>query len=238
MLSLTGFKIRFILNWPMAILTLAAILIFMRLGYWQLERAHEKEQMLQLEKKFLNQLPMDWSPLDKPPAQYQRIKVRGHFLSQVVLLDNQHHQHQFGYHVLSPFQLTNHQIILVDRGWVAGDVTRQSLPVIKTPLSIIEIIGSSYYPSEKKILLGQPFEKKENQLIIESIDTKIASQFLHKSVHPFIIRLDKKEANGFIREWPIVSMSPQRHYAYAFQWFAIAFVIFVLFVALNSKKKA
>ncbi|WP_274544559.1 SURF1 family cytochrome oxidase biogenesis protein [Legionella oakridgensis] len=74
-------------------------------------------------------------------------------------------------------------------------------------------------------------------MVIEWIDTKIISQFLHKSVYPFIIRLDKKEANGFIRAWDIVSMPPQRHYAYAFQWFAIALVIFVLFISLNSKKR-
>ncbi|ETO92589.1 SURF1 family protein [Legionella oakridgensis] len=238
MLSLTGFKIRFTLNWPMAILALCAILVFMRLGYWQLGRAHEKERMLNLERQFVNQPPVDWTPISELPTQYQKLRVHGHFLPQVVLLDNQHHQHQFGYHVFSPMQLSNHQIILVDRGWIAGDMTRQSLPAIHTPLGETEITGSSYYPPEKRFLLGQVLEKKQDEkMVIEWIDTKIISQFLHKSVYPFIIRLDKKEANGFIRAWDIVSMPPQRHYAYAFQWFAIALVIFVLFISLNSKKR-
>jgi surfeit locus 1 family protein len=59
---------------------------------------------------------------------------------------------------------------------------------------------------------------------------------LQKKVYPFIIRLDKQDAYGFVREWAIVSMPPQRHFAYAAQWFAMAGVILILFVALNVKR--
>ncbi|WP_019216188.1 SURF1 family cytochrome oxidase biogenesis protein [Legionella tunisiensis] len=59
---------------------------------------------------------------------------------------------------------------------------------------------------------------------------------MHKSVYPFIIRLDKSEADSYVREWAVVAMPPERHYAYALQWFAIAFVILILFIALNLKK--
>lgn len=79
--------------------------------------------------------------------------------------------------------------------------------------------------------------EKNNVTIIERIDTKLIGQFLHKSVYPFIIRLDKANAQGYVREWSIVAMPAERHYAYALQWFAMAFVILILFIALNLKKK-
>jgi len=236
--SLTGFNVRFIPNWRMSILTLFALTLFMRLGFWQLERAHEKKQMIAMQTALASTKPLLWQPGDKFPVQYQQIKVQGHFLAKILLLDNQHHEHQFGYHVLSPLILSDNQVVLIDRGWVKGDSTRQVLPDIDTPNGFIHLTGSSYYPSDKNWLLGDLLEKKQVDLaVVELVDAKKIEQFLHKAVYPFIIRLDKNEAHGYVREWATVAMNPQRHYAYAFQWFAMALTIFILFIVLNLKKK-
>lgn len=81
------------------------------------------------------------------------------------------------------------------------------------------------------------FRKEGNKVVIlERLDTQLISQVLQKSVSPFIIRLDKQDANGFVREWATVSMPPQRHLAYALQWFVMALVVLIIFVALNLKK--
>lgn len=239
MASLTAFQQRFIMKSLLAVLALLFILLFMRLGFWQLQRAHEKERIVQSEQQQANRAVMEWSPEDKWPAQFQTIAVKGHFLPQLFLLDNQHHEHQFGYNVISPLVLTNKQILLIDRGWVPGDVTRQSLPNIETPGEEVHISGQTYYPSEKKFYLGPLLEKKQDKIaLIELLDTETIRHFLHKSVYPFIIRLDKKEANGFVREWHVIAMSPQRHYGYAFQWFAMAFVIAIIFAVLSFRKTA
>ncbi len=236
--SLTGFNIRFTPSWQMAILALFTILLFTRLGFWQLQRAHEKKQMLSAHQAFTQQAPILWEPKSKLPVQYQQVRVHGHFLSKTLLLDNQHYHHQFGYHVISPLVLKNGQILLVDRGWLVGDVTRQTLPITETPTGLISLRGSVYYPSAKNWRLGQLLEKEQaDSAVIELIDTKLIGQFLHKSVYPFIIRLGKHEVSGFTREWAIVAMPPQRHYAYALQWFSMALVIFIIFIVLNSKKK-
>lgn len=243
MFSLACFNIRFTPSWQMSLLTLFSLLFFMRLGFWQLQRADEKERMLSAHHAFTKQTPVLWRHGDPLPAQYQPINVTGHFLPAVLLLDNQHHHHQFGYDVISPLLLQNGAILLVDRGWLAGDITRMTFPPIKTPKDAVNIVGSAYYPSAKNWVLGQEIEKKQTNLaVIELIDTKLISQFLHKSVYPFIIRLNPEEALGYVREWEIVAMPPQRHHAYALQWFAIALVILTLFIVLNihsttAKKK-
>ena len=239
-MSLTGFNVRFTPHWRMSLLAMLVLLLFTRLGFWQLQRAAEKKQMLSAHRAFAKQAPMLWQPTSKLPIQYQQLHVRGHFLPQVLMLDNQHYQHQFGYHVISPFLLANGRVILVDRGWVAGDMTRQTLPVIESLTGFTKVVGSVYYPSAKNWVLGQIIEKKTRNLaVVELVDTQVISQFLHKSVYPFTIRLGKHEAGGYVREWSIVAMPPQRHYAYAVQWFAMALVILIIFVALNltAKKK-
>lgn len=238
LMSLTGFKRGFTRNWPMTLLAIFGVLLFMRLGFWQLDRAFEKTQRLALEQQLRRKAPITWLPSMTMPLLYQRIKVEGHFLPQVFFLDNQHHQHQFGYHVISPLRLSNRQVILVDRGWINGDPTRQNLPEIHTPLNLVEINGVAYYPSYNAWLYGNIIDKVEkNSTVIEALDTHILSQFLHHAVYPFIIRLDKHEAHGFVRAWQTVSMPPERHYAYAVQWFGLAGLIIILYVALTFRKK-
>ncbi len=221
----------------MIALTCFAMALFMRLGFWQVERANEKKQMIASLNVFAKQAPQSYRPHDSLPAQYQPLRVSGRFLPTIFLLDNQLHQHQFGYDVLSPFELDEGGIVLVDRGWVQADVMRQQFPVIHTPSGVVSLVGSAYYPSTKQWLLGQALEKKGATLaVVEWVDTPLISNFLHKSVYPFIIRLSPSSDFGFVREWAVVAMSPDRHYGYAFQWFAIALVIFILFIALNIKK--
>lgn len=221
----------------MALLAFFATMFFIGLGFWQLERAQEKKGMLKEQAKLAKLAPLRWEKADALPKQYQRLRVEGRYLRQTFFLDNQHYQHQFGYHVIKPLLLRTGNVLLIDRGWIAGELSRQHLPEVVIPENNRQVKGSVYYPSEKNWVLGQVLEKKEaNKYIIERVDTKLISQLLHKSVYPFIIRLDNDGRSGLVREWPIVAMPPERHYAYAVQWFAIATVVLILFIALNLKK--
>ncbi|KTC95983.1 SURF1 family protein [Legionella feeleii] len=236
MVSLTCFNRRFTPGWRMTVLALLAILLFVRLGFWQLTRAEEKKQMLAAEAALARQSPTLWQPGMVNPQQYQPVSIKGHYLPDILLLDNQHYQHQFGYNVLTLFKLDSGNLILIDRGWIKGDVTRRTLPQVQIPTSPAHLTGRVYYPAGKDWVLGPSVEKKGKITIVEQLNTKLIGRFLHKSVYPFIIRLNKSEADGYVREWAVVAMPPERHYAYALQWFVIAFVVLILFVALNLKK--
>jgi surfeit locus 1 family protein len=237
MLSVPFFNRRFILNWRMLMLAIFAICFFMGLGFWQIHRAQEKQQILSEQASMLQQKPIKWSPEMVLPKPFQPVEITGVFSKTILLLDNQHNQHQFGYNVISPILLNDHSVVLVDRGWVAGNPSRKEFPEIFVPSLEQTITGTVYFPSAKGILLGEIVEKKEaNITIIESLDIPTIRQLLHNKLYPFIIRLDKNEANGFIREWAAVSMPPQRHYAYALQWFSFALVVLILFISLNLKK--
>ena len=243
MFSLTVFNVSFTPRWRMSLLAFLAIALLIGLGCWQLQRATEKNNMLAAYHQLVKQAPVPWKPTNQLPAQYQPVMVQGHFMPDVILLDNQHNDHQFGYHVISPFLVgiakgDNQKIILVDRGWVVADVTRQTLPATDTPTGFIHLTGTVYYPSEKNWLLGPVIEKEQaGVVVVELINTQLIGQFLHKSVYPFIIRLGEHEAGGYIRNWAVVAMPPERHYAYALQWFVMALIGFILFIALNTTTK-
>lgn len=236
--SVSFFKFRFTPNWVMIVLTVFILSLFLRLGFWQLHRADEKKQMIEAQKIQEHAKPVLWTPKQPLPLQYERLQLVGHYLPNIFLLDNQHHQHIFGYDVLSPLECADGSIVLIDRGWVPGDMTRGIFPSVTTPKGLIQIQGSVYFPDKKQWVLGPVLEKKGNKTtIIELFDEQLVRELLQKVVYPFIIRLDKQNTDGFVREWEIVSMLPERHVAYAIQWFAMAFVILVIFLALNLKKK-
>ncbi|MFY7698165.1 MAG: SURF1 family protein [Legionella sp.] len=236
-IGLLVFKRRFIVNGYFMVLAIAIICLFVRLGFWQLERASEKKQMLLTYEMRSRQPPRAWSPNNQQPQQYQRITVQGHFLNKILLLDNQHYNHQFGYNVLSPLLLANNQVVLVDRGWLAADRTKVPFPLISVPDSIVELMGTVYFPSASFWLLGEVLEQLQpNIAIVETVDRAAISKFLHKEIYPFTIRLDKSQNFGFIREWPIIAASPGRHYGYAVQWFAMAITSLIVFLCLSFKK--
>jgi len=221
----------------MFVLACVAITLFIALGLWQLHRADEKRVILAREAAFLHQLPRVWQGEAVLPETFERVQVKGKLLPAVVFLDNQLHDHQVGYHVLSPFDLGTGRVVVVDRGWVPLGVNRSTLPEITTPTERMTLQGRAYYPLGKSWVLGPGIElKQDDRAVIESLDLHLLEQFLHKPVYPFIIRLEDKSPAGYVRSWNAVSMPPVRHLGYAFQWFAFAFVALIIFIALNIRK--
>lgn len=237
--SLPVFKYTFTPSWVMLLLALCAIGLFTRLGVWQIQRAHEKQQAIAAFDKQAANSVLDWSTTTKNPEQYQALSARGKYLPQVFFLDNQHQNHKFGYDVILPLLQENGEVVLVDRGWVAIESRdKEALPQVSIPAGNVEVTGNAYYPSKKGLILGEPLEKiAENIAIVETQDVTIFSKFLHKSVYPFIIRESENSAGPYVRNWQIVSMPPARHYGYAVQWFGLALVTFIIFISLNLKKQ-
>lgn len=222
----------------MIAVTVIVCSFFLRLGFWQLSRADEKKNMIAQEQLWENKAPIEWPKGKQLPRQYQRLIIEGRYLGSIWLLDNQHHEHQFGYHVLSPLLLADGGVVFVDRGWIPGAHGRRRVPDVINPSGLVHVRGMAYFPNQNQWVLGPNAEALSNHVtIIEKIDEKMLSHLLQKKVYPFIIRLDAREAHGFIREWAVVSMPPQRHLAYAVQWFAMAAIVLIIFLALNVKKK-
>lgn len=214
--------------------------LFVFLGFWQIQRGVEKREMLANFSAKKSRTAVFWGGGVKPPEQYQKILVKGHFLSQVFLLDNQYRNHQFGYDYIQALLLENGKVVLIDRGWFIRQNGRSRRDMFLPKLefvneSNVKITGTVYYPSSKGFVLGDPYEKISKKVtIIEVQDTVLISKLLHKSVYPFIIR-ENANSNTFLQEWPVVAMMPSRHYAYALQWFGLAITLIIIGIVLKRK---
>lgn len=239
MFSVPFFRYRFTSSWWIILLFVLALSFLLKLGFWQLERGREKRAILAAQQTMQTRRPTIWQTDMALPEQYQRVNVKGHFLKLVFFLDNQHFRHQLGYHVLSPLLLAPDfkKLVFVDRGWIKADKTRAILPDIKVSEAMQSLNGSVYYPSQNW-LLGPSHEMRANKkIVVEQLDPVLFSKILQNEVYPFIIRLDADAGDGLIREWPLVSFSPKRHDAYALQWFAMACLLCLVFIAFNTRKE-
>lgn len=223
--------------------------LFISLGDWQLDRAEEKSQLLE------RQQAKSASPrVTLPPSgtvggdidewRYRPIRATLEWLPEKqFLLDNQVRQRVAGFNVLTPARrLPDGDIVLVDRGWVRQGATREDLPVLRDlddVAAAVTLDGSVYAPFEDGFRLDDNASVGASgwPRVIQFIDFADISGLLGASVAPFVIRMSPEADSGFTRQWASIPFSPDKHIAYAWQWFGLAAAVIALFFALNIKKK-
>ena len=110
------------------IVTALLVVLFARLGLWQLDRAEEKRSMLAA--KELASTAAALTALGErtfiQDIEYRNVELSGSYdYSRQFLLDNRIYKQQAGYEVITPFYpLDTDGFILVNRGWVGHNGNR------------------------------------------------------------------------------------------------------------------
>ena len=213
--------------------TLVLLVSFVSLGTWQLGRGDVKNEIEA--SAAANDLEYSTVTLPLPDYEdwrYRRIQLQGKFLStQQFLLDNQIRDGIAGYSVLTPFNVKDSNVwVLVDRGWVPQGQDRTVLPVISLVETPTTIPGSVYVPYDDSFSLGGIAEGEDRgwPRRIQYVDYQQLAQRLQLELQPFTLRLSADVPNGYRRDWAQSQLSASKHYGYAFQWFAMALAVLVL----------
>ncbi len=236
---------------PKLIPTLAAIVLvpfLISLGLWQLDRADQKKvidsgvkEAQQKEALNLNAFVAKDSTNKKDFSReiYRTASLLGHYdNNHQFLLDNRTHQGKAGFHVLTPFLIKNtDKTILINRGWITYQGTRDNIPDISITQESINILGVMKQQARAIVLNKDSGENKTRYpKLIQSIELVDLAKELELELLPIVIELDKNDSTGFVREWQPYYGSIDKHNAYALQWFAMAGILLFLFIKLNAKK--
>ncbi len=242
-------KATFKLNGKLAIFVAIFLPLTVTLGFWQLDRASQKEQLIAKHEALVTEKPFTIETVEGLTLpDYQPVKAEGTFLNDVFLLDNQILSGKVGYEVLQPFRLNNGHIIFVSRGFTVGDVDRRILPNIKTPQFVVNITGYIYQPKINPLVhenvqtYSVTWPVRVQSLLVENLynhwakSGRINPPFLESS----IVRLEADSAYIFDAHWMLVNNTPDKHIAYAVQWFGMAGLLFVLFLwsSFSSKQSS
>jgi surfeit locus 1 family protein len=239
---------------PKLIPTLATIVLvpfLASLGLWQLDRADQKReidngviQAQAMEALDLNTFIIGKSEINEAIFSkdfYRSATLSGHYDSDhQYLLDNRTYKGKAGFHVLTPFLLDKtNQSILINRGWITYQGTRDNIPDISITKNTINIKGV-LKKQGRAIVLNSISDRDSNEIsyprLIQSIQLSKLAKELNVTLLPIIIELDKTDETGFIREWQPYYGSIDKHNAYALQWFAFAGILLFLFIKLNTKR--
>jgi surfeit locus 1 family protein len=233
-MELKRFRIK---SWKLTLLAFIFICFFAGLGNWQLNRAREKEQLLQTFQARATSAPLDASALqDKTDLRFHRVTVQGHFdNTHTLLLDNKIQDGKVGYEIYVPFYADELlQPILVDRGFIAGTANRQQLPFIPAYEGKTSLTGMLNTPP-RYVALGNMVTSLPMTwpLRVEYIQIGELAALLKNPIFPLIINIEPHHPAALSIQWQIVTMSPERHRGYAVQWFAFALTLLILSVVLN-----
>lgn len=192
--------------------------VCVRLALWQLDRAEFKRTLqAQIEAPLAAQDVADAGTL----RVWQRVKLRGTWLAgQHVFLDNQMRDKQPGYELLSLLQLDNAGgFVVVNRGWVGGDLRRDKLPAVPPDAGPVELTGRVREPGLSGYRLD---DGSDTGLVWQRADPALFAARIGKPVAPFVVQQESDTADGLRRDWPRYESDENKHRAYAFQWFALA----------------
>lgn len=230
--------------WWALLLTLVGVLLFLRLGVWQLHRADFKEALLRRYAASASAPVQDFAKVAvKPPAdQFPRVQVSGRYLTdRVYLLDNPNHDGRGGVEVFVPFAAdAQPALLLVDLGFLPGNGTRQAPQLAPLPSTPLTLSGLYVPPPPIGLEMGGNALAKQAQWPKDSIfldPVEIAAD-LGRPLLPRVLALDPDPASIYMRKHSLdlSTMTPARHRAYAFQWFSFAFAALVILLVLNRRK--
>ncbi len=225
-------------------LTLFALLMtpfLLSLGFWQLQRADEKQQIFEKQSQSEIQPAVQLASLagfqwegqaagEHERWAYRKISVTGRYdQTAYLLLDNRTRNGNVGYEVISLFKTDDDSLLLVNRGWVKAPIYRDQWPIIESDIEEVTLTGTLYFPSSKTFTLTDGVVDEKWPRRVQKLDITVLSQELNADVFPFTLRLSNDEqAGAFQTGWKISQMSPDKHTGYATQWFGLALVLVVM----------
>ena len=215
--------------------------LLVSLGVWQLSRGAEKSALLQTYAERRVAEPMASTELQHTtdPA-FRRVRLHGQFDAEhSLLLDNSQRNGRVGVELLQPFhdQATG-LWLLVNRGWLPWP-ERRTPPQFKTPTEVVSLDAWVYVsPGATFQLHADPTTLTWPKLITAVEPTRLWTA-LNREGFAFELRAETGPAT-YQADWPVVAMGPEKHIAYAVQWFAMTIALFGLYLYLgwhNAKEK-
>lgn len=224
-------------HWLLAVLTLVAFALLIKLSYWQWQRAEQKQTQLDQLHSAEQQGPVQWRDLASVPAEQQdglMLQGKAVWLKPAVwLLDNQLIQGKAGYDVVIPVLVSNHgPAVLVNLGWVQAPSSRDQLPELSIPESfeLMALLRTEL----KGFRLGQNLENTGLwPQRMQQVEPAELSQVLGQELAPVLLY---QQQSPYLYHYKAVVMPPEKHRAYALQWLLLAVAVVVIGWFMSKKE--
>ena len=223
---------------PLTAFTLLAVALLAGLGFWQLNRLEWKEGLIARIEARTKAKPIS---LDKAVTlakegrnvSYYRVEVEGRYHHERELYLYSISDGQPGWHVITPLETVDGDVVLVDRGFVPDEFKDPSARKAGQLEEVVTVIGLAR-PSEAETLFAPDNEPEANRWFWRDLSAMARSMFPKRIVGqlaPFFLEL---EANDVPGGWPKGGQTrleiTNNHLQYAVTWFGLAAALVVIYL--------
>lgn len=231
------FARRFRPTWWGVLLACAGVAAGIHLAQWQTGRAQQKQQVADAmaQRATAPAIHVGAEPLNAEAVEYRTVEARGRFDPRgVVYLDNRVNKGRAGYEVVMPLRIEGSDMhLLVNRGWIAGTGDRARLPQVSTPQGVVNVSGIAVIPGTKIYELSETAVEGK---VWQNLSVERYAENTDYKIHPILARQTSEAADGLIRDWSVSDRAINVHRSYAFQWYALAALVFVVFLVMSFKR--
>ncbi len=211
--------------WP-TLLTLIMLPVLLGLGTWQLHRLHWKQHLIAVISERIHNAPIE-VPTAIGDVDYRHAHVSGifrHDLEHYVFAASAE-TGQGGYHVVTPLQLNDGQILLIDRGWIPYSMKGQDF---KRPSGFLQISGVLRAPKSPGFLQPKNDPAKGDWYSVDIPTISAVDKIDH--VLPYILEVGVTANDGGYPTGGQTRLTlPSNHLSYAVTWYSFALILLVIY---------
>lgn len=222
-------------RWGVLVASGLGVVLTARLGFWQLDRAAQKNSIQAAMDSRRALAPLDprelASSAEAARQQHHRlVTLTGQWVnSGTRYLDNRQMGGRPGFYVLTPLLLADGSAVVVQRGWQPRDMADRSRVVPPpTPPGTVQVSGRIAWPPARLY----EFAGAASGPIRQNLDLLEYGHELRLPLRPLsLVQLDGAQPlnDGLSRLWPTPATGVEKHHGYAFQWFALSALILGLY---------
>jgi len=218
--------------------TLAGIAVLIGLGLWQLQRLEWKQAVIaQIETRSTGEpIALDeaiaLSREGNDPS-YTRVRVEGRFHHDRERYFYAASEGKPGWHVVTPLQTEDGDIVLIDRGFVPDSLRDPASRPRGQVEEVVTVIGLAR-ASETPNVFTPDNEPEANRWFWRDLTGMTQSMFPSgtREIVPFFLEAEKSEVPG---GWPLGGQTQlnitNNHLQYALTWFALALCLAVIYAS-------
>ena len=219
---------------------------FIVLGFWQIDRADQKNVLnsnyTDRQQEAIIVLDKNNVIDEKSSLLWRKVEFEGSFINkQNIILDNQIFNQIAGFNIITPFKIKgSDSLVLINRGWHPNLKNRETLPIINEISGERILQGHIASFPVSGIKLGKNNIETLNSQIFrfQRLDAAELNYFFSAKIMPYMIYLDPIIDKELYGNFKLPAPDSQKNYGYAFQWFAFAITLLIIFIRLSMKRKS
>ena len=220
---------------------LAALVSFVGLGTWQIQRKAWKEALIDILEQRLSATPValppreSWRGLDRAESEFRRVTFPATFPAGAEALVYASASalrpdvSGVGYWVLAPAQLANGGVVVVNRGFVPEGRQDPAMRRAGEVAGPLDLVGVMRWPEPRGRFT--PRDDPARNLWFVRDPVAIAAARGWGEVAPFYVELEGPQPPGGLpRAGGLRASLRNEHLQYAIVWYGLALVVIVMFV--------